>query len=292
MKAVRSLILLVLCIAAAGCGKRGPVIVDRPRAFAGVRMQDVTFQSVALARDVTYRVYLPETVASGVRLPVVYLLHGGGGDFRDWSNRSDVGRYAAKGYVLVMPEGYLSYWVNAALSPSDRFGDYFTNDLIRDVEQRFPVSTERSGRAVAGISMGGYAAVRSALVRPELFAFAGAISPAIHVPSMPFSWRRFGQSVRLRRVFGPDGSAAREANDPFAMIKTAEPARTPYIYMTAGDRDPMLAQIKKFARQLEQSGFAYEFHTMPGGHDWNEWDAQVPGCFERLMEKVRSPLTR
>src|SRR5581483_7644209 len=105
MKSVRWLILLVVCVAAAGCERRGPPLADHPRAFAGVRMTDATFRSAALGRDVTYRVYLPERVASGTRLPVVYLLHGNGGGFRNWSNWSDVGSYAARGYILVMPEG-------------------------------------------------------------------------------------------------------------------------------------------------------------------------------------------
>ncbi len=234
----------------------------------------------------TYRVYRPASIGTR-KLPVVYLLHGGGGDYRDWSLDSDAGRYAANGLILVMPEGGLSYWVNAALAPKDRYGDYFTGDLIHDVEERFPAIRNRSGRAVIGISMGGYAAVSLALTRPELFSFAGAISPAVHVPTMHFSWHRFWQSVRLRRVFGPEGSSTRRAADVFQTVGTAGPAVTPYLYLTAGDRDPMVEQIRHLAGLLRQRGFAYELHTMPGGHDWTEWDAQIPGCFAKLMETVK-----
>jgi enterochelin esterase-like enzyme len=67
---------------------------------------------------------------------------------------------------------------------------------------------------------------------------------------------------------------------------TADPAKTPYLYVTAGEQEPMLEPIRRFAGMLQRRGFASEFHTKPGGHDWNEWDAQVPGCFEKLMEKV------
>jgi S-formylglutathione hydrolase FrmB len=280
------LVLAALCLLMDGCRQRGPVLVDHPRVFASARMEDVTFRSAALGRDMTYRVYRPADVPAGRKLPVVYLLHGGGGGYKDWSNYSDVGAYAARGYVLVMPEGESSYWVNAAGAPKDRFGDYFTSDVIHDVEQRFAARPDRSGRAVVGISMGGYASVRFALTQPGLFAFAGAISPAVHIPSLPFSWRRFWQSVRLRRVFGSDRSATRRAADPFEMEKTADPARTPYLYVTAGEKDPMLGQIQRFAGMLARGRFASEFHTKPGGHDWGEWDAQVPGCFEKLMERV------
>jgi poly(3-hydroxybutyrate) depolymerase len=67
-------------------------------------MQDVIFRSDALGRDMEYRVIQPNAVPSNAKLPVVYLLHGGGGGFRDWSNYSDVSRYAEAGLILVMPE--------------------------------------------------------------------------------------------------------------------------------------------------------------------------------------------
>jgi S-formylglutathione hydrolase len=287
MKIARSwCVLVALCLLIAGCRQRGSVIVDHPHTFAGVRMQDVTFRSAALERDMTYRVYLPDTVAPGRKLPVVYLLHGGGGEYKDWSNYSDVGTYAVGGFVLVMPGGDSSYYMNEALAPAERYGDYLTQDLIADVERRFPVVADRSGRAVVGVSMGGFAAVKLALARPELFAFAGGISPAVDVPSRRFSWRRWSQSARFRQIFGADGSATRRAADPFVLVRTADPVRTPYLYVTAGEQEPMLEPIRRFAGVLERRGFTSEFHARPGGHDWNEWDAQIPGCFERLMEKV------
>lgn len=282
----RSLILLSLCAAASGCGRRGPVIVDHPRSFAGVRMQDVTFHSAALGRDMTYRVYLPAKMAPGCKLPVVYLLHGGGGGYKDWSNYSDVGQYTARGYVLVMPEGDSSYFMNEAEAAAERYEDFLTKDLIADVERRFPAASDRAHRAMVGVSMGGFAAVKLALTRPDLFAFAGCVSPAIDVPSRRFSWRRWGQSSRFRRIFGPDGSQSRRSADPFVLVNTADPAKTPYFYITAGEQEPMLEPIRRFAGLLKKHGFAYEFHTMPGGHNWIEWDAQIPECFERLIDRV------
>ena len=91
-------------------------------------MQDVTFHSVALNRDMPYRVVLPATRA-GQKLPVVYLLHGGGGGFRDWTNDSDVAGFAEQGLILVMPEGNSSYYVNSATRPDDRYEDYIVKDL-------------------------------------------------------------------------------------------------------------------------------------------------------------------
>ena len=291
MKAVPSLSCLAIAALAtlAGCHRGQLPLVDHPRSFPGVVSKDVTFYSSALDRNMTYRVYLPRDVSAGARLPAVYLLHGCGTSFRDWSNYSDVGAYAAKGFILVMVDGACSYYVNAALNSKDRYEDYFVHDLISDAESRFPVSGDRENRAVVGVSMGGFAAVKLALTRPDLFAFAGAISPAVDVPSRSFSAKRWSQSMRFRTTFGPSGSETRLHSDPFVLVKSADPAHTPYLYITAGEQEPLLPPIRQFATLLKLRDYAYEFHTKPGGHDWNEWDTQIPGCFESLIAHIRQP---
>lgn len=85
-----------------------------------------------------------------------------------------------------MPEGSSSYYTNAVDPPQDRYEDYIVNDLILDVERRFPVAPGRSNRAIVGISMGGFGAVKLALRHPDLFSFVGGISSAIDAPGAPF----------------------------------------------------------------------------------------------------------
>lgn len=285
--ALRILVFLVLSVPVIGCRTGAPLHPDHPRQFPGVVMQDVTFYSSALQHTMPYRVYEPKSIPVGATLPLVLLLHGGGGDFRDWSNYSDAGQYAAKGMVLVMPEGKSSYYMNAALHPNERYEDYIVRDLMADVESRFPVVQDRAHYAIVGVSMGGFAAIKLALTRPDLFAFAGAISPAIDVPSRKFSWRRWQQSIRFRAIFGSNGSTSRRNSNPFVLIRSADPTRTPYLYVTAGDQEPLAVPIRRFIGELKARDFAYELHTGPGGHDWNEWNTQIPGCFTQLLAHLQ-----
>jgi hypothetical protein len=107
------LVLISSAVAFSGCRDAAKESKkDVPRLTANVRMQDVSFHSSALQREMSYRVVLPKTI-NGNKLPVVYLLHGGGGGFRDWSNYSDVAHYAERGLILVMPEGGSSYYTNS-----------------------------------------------------------------------------------------------------------------------------------------------------------------------------------
>lgn len=221
------------------------VVADDPRLAPGVTMRDVTFHSHALNREMQYRVFLPEN-AGARKLPVVYLLHGGGGTFRDWSNYSDVARFAAGALLLVMPQGDNS-----------------------------------------GVSMGGIGAVRLALVYPERFAFAGALSPAIDVPRRRFTWRRLNQSRHFEELFGPEGGETRRNNDPFLLVAKADVKALPYFYITCGKQEGLIAPNREFAALLQRSGIAHEFHAVSGGHEWIRWDDDLPGLFAALRKSLR-----
>jgi len=253
-------------------------------------MQDITFYSAALNRQMTYRVFMPAKLLPGQKLPVVYLLHGQGGTYTTWSNYSNVARYAAPqgsaDLILVMPGCGSSYFMNSASNPQDKYEDFMVHDLIADVETRFPTATNRENRAIVGISMGGFAAVKLALSHPDLYAFAGSLSGAIDVPRRRFSFRNFWQSWRFRTIFGPKGSKSRLSSDPFLLIQTANPHRTPYLYLTAGEQEPLLEPNRRFAARLRELHFPSEFHTSPGFHDWNEWNSQIPGCFDALLHHL------
>ena len=276
-----------LLFLASACQKMTlPTPTDHPRLTRGASLRDVIFHSVALNHDMPYRAVLPSSIPTGVKLPVIYLLHGGGGGFRDWTNYSDVARFAERGLILVMPEADESYYTNSADHPEQRYEDYIVKDLITDVETRFPAISDRAHRAIIGISMGGFGAVKLSLHHPELFSFAGGLSSAIDVPMRPFSIHRWGQWRHHRSIFGPWGGAAQRANDPFALVRSADPTQVPYFYLTCGDAEGLLPANRSFAGLLEERHFAHEFHAVHGGHNWNQWNAQLDDCFDSLLKHL------
>ena len=212
---------------------------------------------------------MPATAPSESRLPVVYLLHGGGGNFRDWSNKSDAARFAERGLILVMPDGDESYYTNSAEYIQDRYEDYIIHDLVADVQ-----------------SMGGFGAVKLALHHPQLFAFAGGLSSALDVPGRPFSIARIGQYLHYRSIFGPWHSATRRDNDPFVVGRSVVPAKMPYFYFTCGDQEGLLSTNHSFANLLEQRHFRDEFHIVPGGHSRPQWNARLDDCFNSLFDHL------
>ena len=235
-----------------------------------------------------YRVVWPANVAAGRKLPVVYLLHGGGGGFQDWTNDSDVAQFAEPGMILVMPEGADSYYTNAVDPPQDRYEDYIVSDLSSDVESKFPVAAGRSNRAIIGLSMGGFGAVKLALRHPDLFVFAGGLSPAIDVPRRAFSIKRLHQSRHYNAIFGSSGSLTRHDNDPFILIRIANPETAPYFFLTCGEQEGLLPANRELAAALSARHFRFEFHTVRGSHDWNQWNAWLPSLFYSLAEHMNT----
>jgi S-formylglutathione hydrolase FrmB len=282
-----ALVVLLAVMGVMSCGRNGrQEPVDHPRLTPEVKMLDVTFHSDALNRDMQYRAVIPAALVPGQKLPVLYLLHGGGGGFRDWSNDSDVSGYALRGLILVMPEGNSSYYMNSFGHPQDRYEDYIVRDVIADAERRLPIAGGRAHRAIAGNSMGGFGAIVLALKHPDLFVFAGGLSSALDVPSRPFSIKRVGQWWEYRSIFGPWGSQTRRGSDPFRLVRAADPAQTSYMFLTCGEQEGLLPANRKFAALLQERKFLYEYHTVRGGHDWNQWNGHVPDLIESVMKHL------
>ena len=278
--------LVLLLFSSVACHKESPPPSDHPRLTPNVRMQDVSFHSASLQRDMPYRVILPTNFSPGQKLPVVYLLHGGAGTYRDWSNYSDVSQFAAQGLLLVMPQADESYYMNAAQRPADKYEDYITRDLVADVQRLFPAAADRGRRAIVGVSMGGFGAITLAMKHLDLYGFAAGISSAIDVPSRPFSLKRMSQYRGHAQIFGPWGSPTRKANDPYLLAASVDPAGMPYFYLTCGEQEGLLPANQRFAALLKKRGFKSEFHPGAGGHDWNQWNRRLPELFEKLQQQI------
>ena len=222
-------------------------------------VKNETFHSVSLAREMHYRIFLPQTYAqSDRRFPVLYLLHGIYGKFTDWDTQSHLRHYAQNlDLIIVMPDAGDSWYVNSATVPQNRYEDYIVKDLMQEVDGNYRTLAARESRAIAGVSMGGYGTLNFALKHPELFVFAGSISGAINAPT-DLGPRQPDFQANLLQVFGPAGSATRTENDIFILLKHADVSRLPYIYLACGESDPFLPLNQQFAAQLLEEHARYE----------------------------------
>lgn len=163
-------------------------LVVRSRARVGQRLHELVVHSPALGRDTPVRVVVPELDAVDDReLPVLWLLHGGDDDYRSWTDSGQVEQLVRDlDLVVVMPDcgpgGWYSDWQRSdGPAGAQRWETYHLGELRRWVESELPVRRDRHGRAIAGLSMGGYGAMKYAARHPDQFCFAAAFSGAVDI---------------------------------------------------------------------------------------------------------------
>ncbi|MGB9071576.1 MAG: alpha/beta hydrolase family protein [Terriglobales bacterium] len=252
-------------------------------------VRDGGFNSVALKREAKYRIYLPHAYAATARrYPVLYLLHGLYGDYRNWDTMTSLARYmAGREWIVVMPDAGNSWYANSVSQPDDRFEDFIAKDLVVEIDHRYRTIRERQGRAIAGLSMGGYGAMKFALKYPEEYSFAGSLSGALDAA------RDLADQVaeyhdQLIKVLGKGDNPARGENDVFALLKKTDPAQVPYLYLACGSADRFLRINREFVKELSAHKIAYEYHETSGGHDWPYWDRAVQPMLDALQLQLNT----
>src|ERR1700740_1976608 len=131
--------------------------------------ETVQFHSTLINATLPYNVILPANYRQSgtTRYPVLYLLHGLGGHYSDWLTRTNVADYAAQyRMIIVMPEGNNSWYVDGAAGSNDKYETYILQELMPDVDKRYRTIQSRYGRAIAGLSMGGYGAIKYGVKYP------------------------------------------------------------------------------------------------------------------------------
>jgi S-formylglutathione hydrolase FrmB len=278
-------VLVALSLAA---GAAGPLVAE---------VRTTALPSAALGRDVACVAHLPPSYAVGARTyPVVYALHGLFESSRFWERRGldaileDLwARKAVPEFVLVVVDGGNSFFVN---SPLGRYEDLVTKDMIAYAESTYRVRHERAGRALLGVSMGGYAALRVAVSHPELFsAVATHSAMLLSGPPRPGQGADPYQLAAFARVFGePPDLALWRANDPLEWATRADPRVVPALSFDCGDHDRygLAAGHEELHRRLQARGVAHEFALKPGDHGYEYVRSVLPSSLAFLSKRLEA----
>ena len=253
------------------------------------------FKSTALGRQWTYAVYLPTGYeTSGLRYPVLYLLHGAGGNLNNWATAGNIQATAdaliQSGAIppalIVMPDAGESWYVDG----KEKMETAFIKDLFPDVERKFRTVTRREGRLIGGLSMGGYGSLRFVLKYPEMFATAALLSPAIYDPEPPQQ-----SSARRAAAFAaPEFDAAlwRSFNYP-ALWDAYLQKKTPVpMYINSGDDDNLFieAEAVKLYSLLRKHRQPAELRIVDGGHVWPVWESTIGDALRYIFGFAARPV--
>jgi S-formylglutathione hydrolase FrmB len=195
------------------------------------RLREAEFQSPSPHRKSKYRVLLPRGYShSHKRYPVLFLLHGLYGDYTNWTTRTNLTAPTAQlDLIIAMPDAGNSWYVNSAGDPTARYEDFLVRDFVEEIDSHFRTIPERKTRFIAGLSMGGYAAVFMSVKYPELFSYAGGLSAALDAP-LTLDERKPEFRERLSAAFGPHDSDVRHDADVFALLDKMDAKQLPSLF--------------------------------------------------------------
>ncbi|MGH9859139.1 MAG: alpha/beta hydrolase, partial [Candidatus Acidiferrales bacterium] len=275
---------------------------------AAARVECRTVASKALDRDVRYCAILPpsydDAASKARRYPVLYFLHGLGDNeqslvnFGGWNiveNLQDARRIGE--YIVVTPDAGRSFYINSR-DGRNRYEDFFIKEFLPAIERRYRIQADRAHRGIAGISMGGYGALRLAFKYPALFASVSAHSAALmqNLPRVytdrrtatgsvaPNSPRIQSRLALMGSVFGsPLDPAFYEQQSPFTLARRQPLAalKRLRIYFDCGTEDDFGFHIgaRALHELLDSRGIAHEFHLYPGGHSPLYFAEHLPATF-------------
>ncbi|MBA2694757.1 MAG: alpha/beta hydrolase [Ornithinimicrobium sp.] len=207
--------------------------------------------------------------------PVLYLLHGLSDDHTTWVRRTSIERYAAPlGLAVVMPAVHRSFYADEV--HGHRYWTFLSQELSQVVSSFFRVSQRQEDTYVAGLSMGGYGALKWALREPDRFAGVASMSGALDVVRMPERPERAGL---VERVFG---GMPGPQDDVLALVASADVEALPPVHLSCGTDDELVEGNRVFARAAREAGVQLTEDFRPGEHEWGFWDTEIQSVLDWL----------
>ncbi|HYN05230.1 MAG TPA: alpha/beta hydrolase family protein, partial [Vicinamibacteria bacterium] len=229
------------------------------------------------------------------KYPVVYALHGlfeGSGFWERRGLAPILAGLRASGavpeFLVAAVDGGNSFFVNA---PGGRYEDLVTKDLVAHVEASYRVVPGRKGRALLGISMGGYAALHIAFEQPGLVRAVATHSAMLleRIPSADQGAGRWHMAA-FNKVFGdPIDAALWAENDPLAWARTVDPKTAPSLYLDCGaeDRYGLATGNRDLHEILDERGIAHNFELPPGDHGYEFVRARLEKSLRFLGDALK-----
>ena len=243
----------------------------------------VDFFSRSLNRGAQMDVILPDTPHKSAQpWKTLYLLHGMTDDHTVWQRRTSIERYAEEyGIAVVMPDARLSWYTDTRAG--ERYFSFVSDELVRLSRQMFPaLSRKRKDTFIAGLSMGGYGAMKCALKKNETFAKAASLSGALDAYGVTQLDPPLEQEAYWVDIFGPLDEIKGSENDLFAAAQALTQNR-PELFMWCGTEDFLYHMNTAMRDHLRVLGYCLEYSESHGDHQWKYWDREIQNVLKWML---------
>ncbi len=253
-------------------------------------LQHIRLTSAALGgRTQDVYVYLPPGYAQhpNRRYPVMYLLHGVPGRPLAFMLTVRMGvvedeltaLHRAQPMILVMPWGSTGTfddkeWADG-VSPDDQWSTFLSRDVVDTIDQSYRTIATSAGRAIAGLSEGGYGAINIALHNPDEFRVVE-------------SWSGYQRAPAIASIFGRDPQLLRE-NTPLVSAPSVAPElkrNDMYFWFYSGTTDPFRLQNRAFSAELKRLKIRHRYYETVGGHTWVAWRGNAARAYRAAAQRL------
>lgn len=246
---------------------------------------DLKFYSETLEMQTEVYVIIPQKSSNGEigiennakeeKYKTLYLLHGLSDDHTIWLRRTSIERYAAEyGICVVMPCGHRSFYTD--MKYGLKYYTYIAKELPRVIREFFNVSDKREDTYIAGLSMGGYGALKIALRETNTFCAAAGLSSVADIYREDFR-------KTLVPVFGDNIEIPRE-DDLFALVDMKNDIEEkPRLFMAVGTEDFMYEDNLRLKAKIQSLDYDYTYIEDKGAHSWDFWDDKIQLALEWMF---------
>jgi S-formylglutathione hydrolase FrmB len=262
-----------------------------PLTALAAKVDTIDVQSPSMNRTLRAAVVLPERYVKAKKrdtqpFPVLYLLHGGSGSFRDWLTKTPdktlLHRLADQyNLIIVTPEGDpRSYYFDSPLVKTSQFETFISKELIDRIDNTYRTVRDRKGRLIAGLSMGGHGAMFISSRHPDLYAAAGSMSGVMNINTA--TWKIDPAFAKSRtdsfaELLGP-AQAGDTPYPGYTMVTLTDKLKAnnlPLIYDVGVD-DFLIETNRDLHRRLVDNKTPHEYIERPGAHTWEYWENALP----------------
>ncbi|OUL62766.1 alpha/beta hydrolase family protein [Flavobacterium sp. AJR] len=249
----------------------------------GAKVDTLQIESVAMGKTYKAAVVLPNSYAkSKASFPVLYLLHGAYGHFGDWLKNTPDKKLVQNlsdqyNLIIVMPEGEtFSFYLDSPVNKGSQFETYITKEVIQKIDKTYRTISDKKGRVISGLSMGGHGALYLSSKHPDLFCAAGSMSGAVDMGGM---LNRDAVQVTkfMEPVFGKEG-APQEVYASYAVLGMVDKmkANKLALIIDCGVDDFLIEPNRELHRRLVYSKVDHDYTERPGAHTWDYWENSLP----------------
>lgn len=237
------------------------------------RVDTVMVRSEAMNTEVKVVYVVPDKATGncGQACPVIYLLHGHGGNAKSWITiKPELPRIAdEKGIIFVCPDGKNSWYWDSPLNSAYRYETFVSDELVKYTDAHYATEADRQGRAIAGLSMGGHGALWNAIRHKDVFGAAGSTSGGVDIRPFPQNW---DMSKQLGEF-----AANRKRWDEYTVINQIDKIQNGdlAIIIDCGESDFFLEVNKALHQRLLGRGIDHDFITRPGTHNRIYWNNSI-----------------